>query len=673
MNRKLIAALCCVYIIMAMLAIVQHASAGAGGSITFSQNRLPYLSCSYSNGVFFIGNDLQVATSLTVANVTKGIAVSMEGLSRISAGAEFSHILEKQASAVHFGVAIEKLSKLAASLLDDVRFKIQTSKNVSLFSSENIQYYEIRELNLELRFDDLSKAGFLVVYGDDTVEVRGVKGRTDMLLDPIALSSDVVTVTGYTSATPCTFADLWNADKAGERLLRASVAAAQDLSLTTQIMPTDNVSLKLRLVVTSYVSAGFINVTGTDKDGNAQVDYNIAISAAGNYSTSLWFKTVSTGGLDCNGSYNVAVYQLQWGVVWKQAAAGYTLDMKLAIGDGSTSTFFADINKLVLLTYTSADYGWSIKVYGSANLTLGNLDNAVAKTGKNGVSLQYVGTKITSIIQLFIGAGTVNLYACTVVAPVAVRCYLDVAGYVYCCNLMNYVILEIRSTSDVNRLSIIKSGAAAMYPLAATGTYNDIFISSATFAVYYYLLTTNTTITNLIGRNLATASLTSVLGTTADQFLIDADLDAWTIYWNNHPTNEIYRQNTFNLKVTDSSNTVLADANVTLKYYGQGGATIGTWLTNSSGMIAGQTLTVGFYNDTGGNTLYDYNPYSINITKSGYCSYEKNFSLYRRTNWEIALLPEETATVPPVAYVLFTLGMGFLVIAVEENVRRRRT
>ena len=66
---------------------------------------------------------------------------------------------------------------------------------------------------------------------------------------------------------------------------------------------------------------------------------------------------------------------------------------------------------------------------------------------------------------------------------------------------------------------------------------------------------------------------------------------------------------------------------------------MGPWLTDTDGEIPQQTVTAGFYNQTGGNTIYSYNPYQIDITKDGYITYSRNFTQLEEKSWNIALLP----------------------------------
>ena len=65
-------------------------------------------------------------------------------------------------------------------------------------------------------------------------------------------TNNILTVTGYTEAVPCTFTELYSADKAGSLQLLAPVAAALDLSLDRQVRPADNKALKLNIIITGF-------------------------------------------------------------------------------------------------------------------------------------------------------------------------------------------------------------------------------------------------------------------------------------------------------------------------------------------------------------------------------------------------------------------------------------
>jgi hypothetical protein len=76
--------------------------------------------------------------------------------------------------------------------------------------------------------------------------------------------------------------------------------------------------------------------------------------------------------------------------------------------------------------------------------------------------------------------------------------------------------------------------------------------------------------------------------------------------------------------------------------YGQGYSVLYNATLNGDGTIETQTLSKEFYNSTGGDTPYSYEPFNLKIYNcSGYQPYESNFTLSEATSVTIALQPEE--------------------------------
>jgi hypothetical protein len=164
------------------------------------------------------------------------------------------------------------------------------------------------------------------------------------------------------------------------------------------------------------------------------------------------------------------------------------------------------------------------------------------------------------------------------------------------------------------------------------------------------------TVSNLVGRNVVTSSIAQYQNDAL--YLVNPDFDAWTFTWS--LTGNVYRQYTFDLKVSYPNDTAFENANVTL--FNNVGTVVFTALTNSSGMVATQTVSRGFYNQTGGNTLYDYAPFTLNITSS-YANYSKAFTLTEKTDWEIALTQSASSSASSFWKILALFSMLMLVIA----------
>jgi len=188
--------------------------------------------------------------------------------------------------------------------------------------------------------------------------------------------------------------------------------------------------------------------------------------------------------------------------------------------------------------------------------------------------------------------------------------------------------------------------------LGGTNTINQLFIHDCAYIIDIRYGAT-VTLTNVYGRvNTREFYLVSISG---DSYFVNPDLDDWVFIWGGTSAGEVYRQYEFDLNTTFANATAIQNANVTLSYYGQGGGTVGSWLTYANGTIPTQTLNMGFYNQTGANAIYNYNPYNITVTRSGYQTYSKNFTLDEKTDWTIAL-QESTAVAEGFNSTYYLLG-----------------
>jgi hypothetical protein len=130
----------------------------------------------------------------------------------------------------------------------------------------------------------------------------------------------------------------------------------------------------------------------------------------------------------------------------------------------------------------------------------------------------------------------------------------------------------------------------------------------------------------------------------------DADTDTWDITWGGTCTGKVWRKCTFDLTTT-------ANSTIEISYYGQGGGTIYS-ATDSDGVLTTQTISKEFYNQTGGDTPYSFEPLHLKISKDGFQTYEANFTLTQKTNWEIYLQTLPTTDNMPLGFApAFLLGI----------------
>ena len=115
-------------------------------------------------------------------------------------------------------------------------------------------------------------------------------------------ATNTITVTAYTSGTPCNFTDLYNADKAGTLSLHARTGItstdASAVAVDRAERPIDYIVLggssnDLYISVANWNGiTATIRITGTDRDGTAQTE-DILVTANGTYYTTKWFKTIT--------------------------------------------------------------------------------------------------------------------------------------------------------------------------------------------------------------------------------------------------------------------------------------------------------------------------------------------------------------------------------------------
>jgi len=172
----------------------------------------------------------------------------------------------------------------------------------------------------------------------------------------------------------------------------------------------------------------------------------------------------------------------------------------------------------------------------------------------------------------------------------------------------------------------------------------------------YLLYTTKTfssSISNAKGQVLYVIRTHSLYDWTGEANLTNIETNTWDMsFVGDDDTGEAYRQYTFDLTITYKNGTSMENANVTIinDYL----ETSDSWLTYANGSIPPQTYRMGHYNKTGGNTIYDYNPYNITVTRDGLQTYTALFNITEKTDLTIALLDEIVTETDPVARFTYT-------------------
>ena len=460
-------------------------------------------------------------------------------------------------------------------------------------------------------------------------------------------TTNVITVTGGTAGAPCGFVDAWNADKAGtlENVHARNVVAADgaDVAVDHAERPTDMNVLGLAdifITITNFTANGSILITGTEEYGAAQTE-TIAFTGNGVYNSTLYWKTIThTRVTVYANTFTYTLSQGQWGVVWKQGTTQYQIDSIFAIGDSSNATVFTDTSKLVVFTVTG---GQQVKSYANSTVTFGTLNDAATYSTKNGCTFISTGQASAAFWTAY--GGTVNWYSCTYIGTGIANWVFSSAagGYVkalYNCRFENVKsVTSYGSTFDLYNV-YVGGSQASLADATSNPTVNYLTCKASQYAIIFQG-SSNLTVRNLIGGN-QSLKFIYVDSLTVHGYLIDTvwlDSANWTITWAGVCTGNIYRQYTFNLKVTDKDNVAISGATVVLK--DNAGTQIFSVTTDVNGDIVQQTVSRGYYNQANGNTLQDYSPHTLTITKAGYQRYTKVLTLTEKTIWQIALFKRQ--------------------------------
>ena len=328
-----------------------------------------------------------------------------------------------------------------------------------------------------------------------------------------------------------------------------------------------------------------------------------------------------------------------WGKVHLQGTIQFMIDAKLIIGDAVNTTTFADTGKQVYFTLTGGVIYVSLRK--KSTTTFGTLNDATKKTSNNGCHFMFASSGWAWPFQVYSGDATVYfyLYSCVIefpnVSSGGVAPYVeDNSGLaivkIYNCVLDRAAPKNLGSACDIYNIQVTNG----YYALNSMNAPCDVaFINGAKYAIYGFQ-NIGDVVSNFVVRNCITKFFLQD-GGSGSRHLVNFDVDSWNFTWNNSPTGKIYRQYTFDLKVTDKDNNNISGATVSL--VDKNGTSIFSVTTAADGTIAQQTVSRGYYAAATGDTLQEYSPHTLTVSKSDYQTYVKTFTLGAKTVWEIKL------------------------------------
>jgi len=201
------------------------------GNITFQPNSIPDVNVYYQNRSFVFEYETKVKTFFIRVKPFVIYNGKYYGMNKIiqflksqnwSEANNYKWLVDKAVNAIHYGFNLTKLPQNVADKIDYLGFHlVDLNFPLSWFELEEVEFIEegynvtrihIPKANLVFSFEDLYPYGYSIEHINSTyILIGNVKNRTDLYLDPITFSSSIITVTGYTEGTSCTFWDLWNA------------------------------------------------------------------------------------------------------------------------------------------------------------------------------------------------------------------------------------------------------------------------------------------------------------------------------------------------------------------------------------------------------------------------------------------------------------------------------
>jgi hypothetical protein len=485
-------------------------------------------------------------------------------------------------------------------------------------------------------------------------------------------SEPKVTITDGTSGSPATFPSFKTWDRATAATLKAASAPSATFTLTYQIRPVEQLALLISFVVASKTtSTDYIFITGTDAWGNAQTE-SINVSAGnGTYVSTKRFRTITN--IDC--SDNAAGGGTVWadgtlqvtqpiiGHLWDFGDSLHEVwrhDCKIQIGDGSTSTYFALEHGVLIsdCSWMSGDSGEVMYIASNATFRLGILlDNDTKETGGKVCWLartinDYVPFGMIPVSGIFVAYNTQFMnYGSGVRADF----FIDLSGASSGCKLWNCVFagtfhVNGFGPTDVYNCRMLNLVFGIRMPSNST-VLNKIDLLGCYNGIYFTYDSALIEVGELYIRNSIDRVTRAYHNMNTYHGLLNPDVDVWVNTFDGGSTNlKIYRRYTINLKVIDKNGDPIEYAVVRMEdkdgHYTNATETrygINDVLTAADGTIAEQTVSRGYYSDSDPNTLVDFSPHILTVSKAGYQTLAIPGIVAEKKNLLVELLPAGTA------------------------------
>jgi len=193
----------------------------------------------------------------------------------------------------------------------------------------------------------------------------------------------------------------------------------------------------------------------------------------------------------------------------------------------------------------------------------------------------------------------------------------------------------LSGSNDIYDVTIKNTNTGFDRPKGAT--IDKILLYNNDYHLYFYTSYVSD-VSNLIGKNANTKSL-YMRDISVDPYLTDCEFDIWSFYWHGTSTAEVHRQYEFDLNVTNATGHAISGATVDINSSSTDPNCFNNRITtDANGQIETQTVTMGYYNQTGNQTIYSCEPYYLTIKKPTYQSYlNTSMTFNTKTDLTIAL------------------------------------
>ena len=296
------------------------------------------------------------------------------------------------------------------------------------------------------------------------------------------------------------------------------------------------ISMLIVLMSISLASAGITYNGGTD-----------TITVAGN---ATFCTEVSP--CDFDDIYNADVAG-GWGQVTKQASIQFYITAHLYIGDGS-ATWFKDTNKDILMDAGSAT---KIHVLANAHFQLGNKDaNDNTYDGCKLVILHPDGWIFTN------GGAGIKLYDCYINPSFATRLSITSSGphEIIGCIFADTNILRIYGANSRVKNVWMHGGTHYGFNPGVIAEIDNVRVSNRAYGIY--VLSGPVTFKNIVTKDITSKDIMIFSNCAGVINVIDSTLANWDFSWGAGATAKVYRQNSFDLKVTDKDGVPIKNATV---------------------------------------------------------------------------------------------------------------